>query len=125
MIQMILLAKQNKDTDVMNNMWIPRRKWGVVEGTRPDLAARGLGTWTSVTDAQHWQGVWRRGGTAPHYTHGEPEAQRGQGLARCHGARLFSHPVVFDSLRPHELPCARPPCPSPSPGVCPSSCSLC
>ena len=32
MIQMILLAKQNRDTDVMNNIWIPRRKWGVVEG---------------------------------------------------------------------------------------------
>ena len=37
----------------------------------------------------------------------------------------FSHSVVFDSLRPHELQHARPPCPSPSPGVhsnsCPSS----
>ena len=37
----------------------------------------------------------------------------------------FSHSVVSDSLRPHELQHARPPCPSPSPGVhsdsCPSS----
>ena len=34
-------------------------------------------------------------------------------------------PVVSDSLRPHELQNARPPCPSPTPGVhldsCPSS----
>ena len=37
---------------------------------------------------------------------------------------LFSHQVVFDSLRPHGLQHARLPCPSPSPGVCPSSCSL-
>ena len=29
----------------------------------------------------------------------------------------FSLLVVFDSLRPHELQHARPPCPSPSPGV--------
>ena len=37
----------------------------------------------------------------------------------------FSRSVVSDSLRPHELQHARPPCPSPSPGVhsdsCPSS----
>ena len=37
---------------------------------------------------------------------------------------LFSRPVVSDSLRPHELQPARPPCPSPFPGVCPSSCSF-
>ena len=29
----------------------------------------------------------------------------------------FSHSVVSDSLRPHESQHARPPCPSPSPGV--------
>ena len=29
-----------------------------------------------------------------------------------------------DSLRPHELQHARPPCPSPSPGVYPNSCPL-
>ena len=37
---------------------------------------------------------------------------------------LFSHPVVSNSLRPHGLKHARPPCPSPSPEVCPSSCPL-
>ena len=34
---------------------------------------------------------------------------------------LFSSPVVFNCL---QLQHARPPCPSPSPRVCPSSCSL-
>ena len=29
----------------------------------------------------------------------------------------FSHSVVSDSLRPHELQHARTPCPSPTPGV--------
>ena len=37
----------------------------------------------------------------------------------------FSRPVVSNSLQPHELQHARPPCPSPTPGVhsnsCPSS----
>ena len=33
----------------------------------------------------------------------------------------FSHSVVSDSLRPHELQHARPPCPSPTPGVYPDS----
>ena len=32
--------------------------------------------------------------------------------------------VVSDSLRPHGLEHARPPCPSPTPGVCPNSCPL-
>ena len=33
----------------------------------------------------------------------------------------FSHSVVSDSLRPHELQHARPPCPSPTPRVHPNS----
>ena len=37
---------------------------------------------------------------------------------------LFSHQVVSSSLEPHGLQHARPLCPSPSPRVCPSSCSL-
>ena len=34
----------------------------------------------------------------------------------------FSRSVVSDSLRPHELQHARPPCPSPTPGVYSNSC---
>ena len=36
----------------------------------------------------------------------------------------FSHSVVSDSLRPHEPQHARPPCPSPTPGVYPNLCPL-
>ena len=34
----------------------------------------------------------------------------------------FIHSVVSNSLRPHELQHARPPCLSPTPGVCSKSC---
>ena len=34
----------------------------------------------------------------------------------------FSRSVVSDSLGPHEPQHTRPPCPSPTPGVCPNSC---
>ena len=34
----------------------------------------------------------------------------------------FSHSVVSDTLQPHEPQHARPPCPSPTPGVHPNSC---
>ena len=37
---------------------------------------------------------------------------------------LFSCPVVSNSLWLHGLQHSRPPCPSPTLGVCPSSCSL-
>ena len=37
----------------------------------------------------------------------------------------FSYSVVSDSLLPHEPQHARPPCPSPTPGVHPNPCPLC
>ena len=36
----------------------------------------------------------------------------------------FSRSVISNSLRPHEPQHARPPCPSPTPGVYPNSCPL-
>ena len=36
----------------------------------------------------------------------------------------IGHSVVSDSLQSHEPWDARPPCPSPTPGVCPNSCPL-
>ena len=38
---------------------------------------------------------------------------------------MLSCPLLSNSLWPHGLQHARPPCPTPSPGVSPSSCSLC
>ena len=37
---------------------------------------------------------------------------------------LFTHSIMSDSLWPHELQHARPPCPSPSPIACSNSCPL-
>ena len=41
-----------------------------------------------------------------------------------YGLVQFSHSAVSDSLQPHGLQHTRPPCPSPTPGVYPNSCSL-
>ena len=40
----------------------------------------------------------------------------------CINSVQFSHSVVSDSLQPHEPQHARPPCPSPTPGVQPNPC---
>ena len=42
----------------------------------------------------------------------------------CGKPTQFSRSVVSNSLQPHELQHARPPCPSPTPGVYPNSCPL-
>ena len=42
--------------------------------------------------------------------------------ARCFCSVQFSRSVVSDSLPPHGLQHARPPCPSPTPGVYSNSC---
>ena len=42
----------------------------------------------------------------------------------AYDTQQFSHSVMSDSLRPHELQPARLPCPSPSPGACSNSCPL-
>ena len=47
--------------------------------------------------------------------------QKGSSRVRESSAQ-FSRSVVSDSLRPHELQHARPPCPSPTPGVYSNSC---
>ena len=47
----------------------------------------------------------------------------GSGACRCGCCTVqFSRSVVSDSLRPHESQHARPPCPSPTPGVYSNSC---
>ena len=55
---------------------------------------------------EHWSGL-----PFPSPTH---ESEKGK----------WSHSVMSNSLRPHELQHARPPCPSPIPGVHPNSCPL-
>ena len=59
----------------------------------------------------------------PNKTKNETEATVSSEATSCFKT-LFSHPVISDSLWPHGLQQARPPCPSPSPEICPSSCPL-
>ena len=47
-----------------------------------------------------------------------------EGLVGIHLFSQFSRSVISDSLWPHELQHARPPCPSPTPGVYSNSCPL-
>ena len=51
-----------------------------------------------------------------------PRTVFGMQEALSHPSVQFSRSVVSDSLRPHESQHARPPCPSPSPGVYSNSC---
>ena len=43
---------------------------------------------------------------------------------QCGNYVQFNRSVVSDSLWPHKLQHARPPCPSPTPGACPNPCPL-
>ena len=55
------------------------------------------------------------------YLWGKNDSFHFVGLLRGFSSVQFSRSVVSDSLRPHELQHARPPCPSPTPGVHPDS----
>ena len=48
--------------------------------------------------------------------------QHGVGIYSVFSSVQFSHSVMSDSLQPHESQHARPPCPSPTPGVYSNSC---
>ena len=53
-----------------------------------------------------------------------PASSKEPGLISPHASVRFSHSVMSDSLQPHELQHARPPCPSPTPRVHPNPCPL-
>ena len=53
---------------------------------------------------------------------GKSVASLGTSEGNISSAQSFSRSVVSDSLQPHELQHARPPCPSPTPGVYPNPC---
>ena len=55
--------------------------------------------------------------------HADPLPLRRLGIPQLR-LLLFSHQAVSNSLRPHGPQHTRLPCPSPSPGVCPSACPL-
>jgi len=76
-----------------------------------------------IWKTQQWPQDWKSFQSNP------KERQRSANVettAQLHSSSVqFNHSVVSNSLQPHELQHARPPCPSPTPGVhsnsCPSS----
>ena len=85
------------------------RRWG--EDSR-----EGSGRETEVGSLQE------AGGDQPEAGAGRPVGTHRKGAAV--GPVQFSLSVVSDCLRPHGLQHARPPCPSPTPGVYSNSCPL-
>ena len=65
-------------------------------------------TWTQLSN-WHFHFTW---------------SQNRQSFKFAFSSVQFSHSVVSDSLWPHEPQHARPPCPSPTPGVHPNPCPL-
>ena len=99
------------------------------------MKQKGLTGWPSLP--RELQGVMRPVGplTSPNQPVEEPEMSLEAHssdirsflpwpqLGRCHSASVqFSRSVVSDSLPPHELQHARPPCSSPTPGAYSNSC---
>ena len=74
------------------------------------------------TDGKHWQlWTWFSSQCCPFgWWHWWPQGP----WAFSPSLVQFSHSVVSNSLRPHGLQHARPPCPSPTPGAYPYSCPL-
>ena len=56
-------------------------------------------------------------------SHFSPSSLLGRAILKDSSVQ-FSHSVVSNSLQADELQCARPPCPSPTPGVYPNPCPL-
>ena len=76
-------------------------------------------------------GFWRGRGTRDQIAQNLLDHEESKGVPEKHLLLLhlwlcsvqFSHSVVSDSLQPYESQHARPPCPSPTPGVHSDSCS--
>ena len=71
------------------------------------------------------QGIFPTKGSNPHFLHYRQILYHlnHQGSLHTHSVQ-FSHSVMSDSLWTHESQHARPPCPSPTPGVYSDSCPL-
>ena len=83
---------------------ISQARWIAISFCRGSSQPR---DWTCVSCIGRW--ILYHWGTRKHKKHQFSSVQ-------------FSHSVVSDSLRPHELQHARPPCPSPTLGVYSNSC---
>jgi len=104
-------------TRAEKDVWVVmERKWDTVFGTTLER---------DFTDhITHWKSYdesWGRADDKPCLKY---QSWWNQASVMCISSVQFSHSVMSDSLRPHESQHARPPCPSPTPGVHSNSCPL-
>ena len=95
--------------------------WGFPDGSDDKESTCNAGDPRLITGSGRSPGEGN--GTPLQYSCLENPMDRGVWWATVHRVQ-FSCPVMSDSLRPHEPQHARPPCPSPTPGVYPNSCPL-
>ena len=114
--------------------WVWERAWG-----RSALEERRSNPWKAVHSDGRKRNLFGRWGEFTNATQGEESwlnPPRGCCLSAlrcvyipktkslCISSVQFSCSVVSNSLQPHEPQHARPPCPSPTPGVHPNPCPL-
>ena len=80
--------------------------------------------WLRTAQHSSWEGTLGTGETTKSTFHFLVETYRPWVFMSQFSSVQFSRSVMSDSLQPHELQYARPPCPSPTPGVHSDSCPL-
>ena len=95
----------------------------IPEGLKPTYPVQIKSVQFNVFYSSYFPSMW---GQKPQLEHkGIREKKKAQIKGKCMLRSVqFSLSVVSNSLRPHKLQHARPPCPSPTPGVHSDSCSL-
>ena len=69
-----------------------------------------------------WKNLRNKVSQAVLYYNPKYKTDTQESIEKTRDSAQFSCSVISDSLRPHELQHARPPCPLPNPGVHPNSC---
>ena len=80
-------------------------------------------SWKSIQFSKQSHCVSRKEMVVPRMGGRKQQQKRGLHAVQSNSVQ-FSRSVMSDSLQPHELQHARPPCPSPTPGIYSNSCPL-
>ena len=80
-------------------------------------------SWKSIQFSKQSHCVSRKEMVVPRMGGRKQQQKRGLHAVQSNSVQ-FSHSVMSDSLQPHESQHARPPCPSPTPGIYSNSCPL-
>ena len=101
----------------------PKHMCAGAGGSAGPLASIGCTQGHSLSRTESGRVAWGRKGICLGTTCGESRNGTESSVNEWITSVQFSRSVVSDSLRPHELQHARPPCPSPTPGVHSNSCA--